>query len=116
MRGGRDFDFACARFVNSRGRYFYGLFIGELENESSGEVFRGNASIYLGMKIKKAQNEFIEDSGVFDCARSSQGVTSSSDNYDGEIQDIFILPCRAGGMGEPLNGEKNPHYDPSYGN
>ena len=62
----------------------------------------GNWAIYLVMGIKKAPNEVTADEDISDGARTFPGVTLSSCNYEGEIQDISILPGRAEQNGEPL--------------
>ena len=43
----------------------------------------GNESIYLGMEIKKAPNEFTEEENIFDGARTFTGANFRSNSYDG---------------------------------
>ena len=57
------------------------------------------------MEIKKVANGFIEEN-ISVGARTSSGVTVSSDNYEGGSRDIAILQSRAKQMDEPLTGEE----------
>ena len=59
-----------------------------------------NESIYLGMRITKVPNEFIDGGGIADGANKFPGSTLSSHNYEGEMQDIAILP----GRGKQMRG------------
>ena len=73
-----------------------------MESEYGAEVFDGDGSIYLDMVRKKVSNEFIGRCGIFDGSRTFTGVTSSSNDYEGEIQCTPILPGRAKQKNEPL--------------
>lgn len=48
--------------------------------------------IYLVVEIEKVANDVTEDGNITEGPRTFPGVTLSSNNYDGEIQDISILP------------------------
>ena len=72
--------------------------------------FSRKESFYLGMEITNAPGEFIGDRNVPGGANTFSGSTSSSGNYECEIQDIMILSGHGGGGGgglEPLtHGEQ----------
>ena len=80
-------------------------------SESSGggygvEVFEGNGAIYLGAGFKKAPNGFTDDGNICAGAQTFPGVTLSSNNYEGGIHDISILPRRAIQKSDQLTEEQ----------
>ena len=54
------------------------------------------------MGITKFASEFTDDGDITVGTDTFSGMTLSSDNYEGEIQDITILPGRERQMGAPL--------------
>ena len=103
--GCRDVDFACGRFVNLRiwSAHFVFWKIGQWVRR---QCFEADGAIYCGVWIKKAPIEFPDAENIFGGARTFPGLTSSYDNYEGEMQYIPTLPSRAKQMDEPLKKEE----------
>ena len=59
-------------------------------------------AIYFGVGVKKVYSEFINDGHISDGPQTFAGVALGSNGFEGEMQDISILPSRAKQMGEPL--------------
>ena len=92
MQGGerscRDVDSACGLFAGFWIWCFYILFWPELGNGYIVKVPDGYGVIYMGMWAKKVPIEFINDGNISDGSQTFLGATLSSNDYDGEIQDI----------------------------
>ena len=73
-----------------------------LENEFGVNSLDGGESIYLCVGVKKTPIEFDGDVNISDGARTSQGVTSRSGNYEDAIRYITISPLRSMQEGEHL--------------
>ena len=81
-----------------------------LGNEYIAKCHEGGESIYLGVEIKNAPNEFIGGGDISGGPRTFPGATLSAGNYEGAGggpgRDISILPRRAQQKDEPLNEEE----------
>ena len=98
-------DFARGRFGNFWTWHFIAFWEEKPEEESAPNVFGEHEATYLRMGIKNAPNEFIGGWVISDGTRAFPGVTLGSNNYEYNIQDIFILPYRGKQMGEPSTEE-----------
>ena len=67
---------------------------GQLGNGFGANVIVGAASIYLVMGVKNATNEFTDEEDFFGGASTFPVATLRSNNYEGRIPDISILPRR----------------------
>ena len=56
---------------------------GRLGNEYDVEVSDDNETIYSGVGIKEAPNEFAEDENIYDGTKTFTGSTLCSNNYEG---------------------------------
>ena len=88
-------DCACGRFVNFCIWNLYIVSVWGVGKEFGAKVFGGGEEIYLSTGIKRTTDEYSDEENISDCARAFSGVTVSSNNYEGEIQDIFFLAYRA---------------------
>ena len=69
------------------------------------EIARWGDAIYLCIRITNVPNVFIGGGDIFDGTDTFPGLTLSSDNYVGGVQDTTILPSRGKKIGEPLTHE-----------
>ena len=64
-------------------------------NEFAAKSYEGGGAIYIGMGITKVSGGIIQDRYIPDGTDTYSGLILSSNNYEGGIRDIMILPRRA---------------------
>ena len=64
----------------------------EVKSVCDGKAFVGNGSIYLLMGITISTDDFARGGNIFNGAKLFIGLKLGPNRYEGEIQDILMLP------------------------